>query len=125
MPSLTAGWEGDDFVLRDGPAERARLHEVGGALPTAPELAGVEGWWWCPSAAVTLRVIESDGGWMLQRGQSTPEPLQPAGDRDGRWVLAAPWGLVELDHDGLVGRVVLHRAEGLAVHRLAALDTTP
>jgi hypothetical protein len=122
LPSHSAGWEGDEFVLRDGPMERARLQEVGGARPTTTEMAGLTGWWWCPAADTTLRVTETDGGLALQRGQSAPEPLLPAGDRDGRWVLAAPWGLLEFDHDGRHGRVVLHRAEGLRIRRLVDVD---
>lgn len=122
LPSHSAGWEGDEFVLRDGSAERARLQEVGGVGPTAHEMNGLAGWWWCPAAATALRVTETDGGLFLQRGQSAPEPLLPAGDRDGRWVLAAPWGLLEFDHGGRHGRIILHRAEGLRIRRLVAVD---
>ena len=53
------------------------------------------------------------------RAADDPEPLVAVGERDGRSVLAAPWGLVELDLGGDTGRVVLHRAEGLRLHRLA------
>jgi hypothetical protein len=61
---------------------------------------------------------------MLQRGQTVPEPMVPVGDRAGRWVMAAPWGLLELDHDGHAGRVILHRAEGLELQRLIRPDPT-
>jgi CubicO group peptidase (beta-lactamase class C family) len=122
MPSNHAGWEGDEFVLRDGTSERARLHEIGGTPPTAAEMAGLAGWWWCPAAAASLRVTTADDGLMLQRGQTVPEPLEPVGDRAGRWVMAAPWGLLEFDHDGHTGRVILHRAEGLELQRLVRPD---
>ena len=122
LPSHSAGWEGDEFVVREGPEERARLREVGGAVPSAAVLAGLTGWWWCPAAGATLRVAENGEGLTLRRGQSAPEPLVPIGDREGRWVLATPWGLLELDHDGDQGRVVMPRAEGLRIRRLVARD---
>jgi D-alanyl-D-alanine carboxypeptidase len=122
LPSNHAGWEGDEFVLRDGTSERARLHEVGGTPPNATEMARLTGWWWCPAAAMALRVTMLDDGPALQRGQTMPEPMVPLGDRAGRWVVATPWGLLEFDHDGRAGRVILHRAEGLELQRLIPTD---
>ena len=120
----TAGWEGDDFVVREGPSELARLSVVGGPSPSPVEAAGLAGWWWCPSAQTALHLTEADGELRLQRGQTPPEPLTPVGERSGRWVVAAPWGLLEFEPDGHTGRVVLHRAEGLDLVRLAA-DASP
>lgn len=116
----TAGWEGDDFVVRDGPTELARLAVFDGRSLSAQEMAGLAGWWWCASAQTTLHVIESDGELHLQRGQTAPERLTPVGWRSGCCVLAAPWGLLELEADGPTGRVVLHRAEGLELVRVVA-----
>jgi hypothetical protein len=117
-PSVTAGWEDEAFVVRDGVAELTRLQPAGGE-PPPPELgAGVAGWWWCPSAQAVLHVSAHDGGLWLQRGQRPPEPLVAVGSSAGRVVLAAPWGLVELDLAGDEGRVVVHRAEGLRLQRI-------
>lgn len=124
VPTHTAGWEGDDFVVREGPSELARLSVIGGPLPSPVEAAGLAGWWWCPPALSALHLIETDGDLSLQRGQTPAEPLVRVGERSGRWVLAAPWGLLEFERDGRAGRVVLHRAEGLELVRLAA-DAAP
>ena len=122
-PAVTAAWEGEVFVVRDGAAEIARLQPVGGALPSDEQVAGVVGWWWCPSAQAVLRVSAGGAGELwLHRGQRPPEALVVVGSRAGRCVLAAPWGLLELDLEGSSGRVVLHRAEGLRLERLAAVS---
>lgn len=120
-PAMRVAWEGADLVVRDSGREVARLRSVGGRAAADDELVGLAGWWWCPSADAALHVERIAGGLVLRRGQSAPEPLVPVGERAGRWVLAAPWGLLELDRDGSAGVVVLHRAEGLPVHRLAAV----
>ncbi len=117
-PSVLAAWERGELVVRDGGAEIARLAAVGGTPATGTDLEGVAGWWWCPPARATLAIECADGSLHLRRGQRPAEPLLPVGDRDGRWVFAAPWGLVELDRDGDAGLVVLHRAECLPLQRL-------
>lgn len=119
-PSVTAAWEDEAFVVRDGLAELARLQPTGGEPPSPTRVAGVAGWWWCPSAQSVLRVVHQDGELWLHRGHRPAEPLVAVGAAEGRVVLAAPWGLVELDLDGDEGRVVLHRAEGLRVQRIDA-----
>ncbi len=118
MPTHTAGWEGDEFVVRDRSAEVARLSVVGGDPLPAASMSAFTGWWWCASARTALQVAQDGGELWLRRGQAPREPLRPVGARDGRWVFAAPWGLLELDRDGRRGRVVLHRAEGLELVRL-------
>jgi hypothetical protein len=90
--------------------------------PSAERLAAMAGWWSCPSAHTVLRVERRAGELWLHRGQQPPEPLVAVGERDGRSVLAAPWGLVELDADAGHGRIVLHRAEGLRLERIGAPD---
>lgn len=120
MPTHTAGWEGDEFVVRDRSTEVARLTAVDGDPPSDTLTPALAGWWWCAAAHTALEVTAADDEWWLRRGQGAREPLRPVGERNGRWVLAAPWGLVELDHDGRRGRVVVHRAEGLELVRLVA-----
>jgi hypothetical protein len=117
-PAMRVAWEGADLVVRDADREVARLRSVGGRLAGPDELSDLAGWWWCPSADAVLHVERTAGGLVLRRGQSAPEPLVPVGERHDRWVLAAPWGLLELDRDGMAGVVVLHRAEGLPLQRL-------
>jgi CubicO group peptidase (beta-lactamase class C family) len=124
LPSNTAGWEDGDFVLRDGSAERARLRPIGGTPPSTDELTEITGWWWCPSAATTLRVDSTDHGLTLRRGATAAEALIPIGSRDGRWVLAAPWGLLEIDRGGGRGQVVVHRAEGVPIQQLLPWQAT-
>ena len=121
-PSVTAAWEDDALVVRDAAAEIARLQPVGGVAPSSERLAVLAGWWSCPSAHTVLRVEQRAGELWLHRGQQPPEPLVAVGERDGRSVLAAPWGLVELDADAGHGRIVLHRAEGLRLERIGAPD---
>ena len=120
--SVAAAWEDDALVVRDGAAEIARLQPVGGAAPSADRLAVLAGWWSCPSAHTVLRIEQRGDELWLHRGQLAPEPLVAVGEREGRSVLAAPWGLVELDADGANGRIVLHRAEGLRLERIDAAD---
>jgi D-alanyl-D-alanine carboxypeptidase len=121
-PSVTAAWEDDTLVVRDAAAEIARLQPVGGVAPSAERLAAMAGWWSCPSAHTVLRVEQRAGELWLHRGQQPPEPLMAVGEREARSVLAAPWGLIELDADLMHGRVVLHRAEGLRLERIDAFD---
>jgi len=117
--TVSVGWEDDALVVRDGDTEIASLRSVGGEPPTGERLTGAVGWWWCPAAQAVVRVTHTnDSGLLLHRGQRPPEPLQAVGSRDGRCVLAAPWGLVELDVDGPSGQIVMHRAEGLRLERL-------
>jgi CubicO group peptidase (beta-lactamase class C family) len=120
--SVSAGWEDDALVVRDGTAEIARLQPVGGAPPTADRQATLAGWWSCPSAHAVLRIEQRSGDLWLHRGQQAPELLIAVGEREGRSVLAASWGLVELDADNAYGRIVLHRAEGLRLERIDGPD---
>lgn len=121
VPTHVAGWDGDEFVVRDGRGELARLREVGGRPPAGVDLAGLRGWWWSPSASAVLHVtLEGDQLW-LRRGQGPAERLLPVGERSDRWVLAAPWGLLELDRAGRCGAAVLGRAEGVPLERLEPL----
>jgi hypothetical protein len=122
--SVTAGWEDDALVVRDGAAEIARLQTMGGVPPDAQQLAGLAGWWSCPSAHTVLRIEWLGADLLLHRGQQPPEPLVAVGEREGRSVLAAPWGLVELDAATGDGRIVLHRAEGLRLERIGAADSS-
>jgi len=117
-PSTVVGWDGSDLVVRDDVDELARLQAIGGAAPSAAVVRSLAGWWWCEAASAALRVVQGAAGAELHRGQAAPELLVPVGDREGRWVLAAPWGLLEFDHDGRTGRVVLHRAEGIVLQRM-------
>jgi hypothetical protein len=120
--SVSVGWEDDALVVRDGAAEIARLQPVGGAATSTDRLAALVGWWSCPSAHTVLRIEQRGDDLWLHRGQQAPEPLVAVGEREGRSVLAAPWGLVELDADGAHGRIVLHRAEGLRLERIDGPD---
>lgn len=121
-PSHTAGWDGDEFVVRDGNGELARLRVVGGGMPTDDDMARLAGWWWCPSACAALRVTHLDGDLWIRRGQGPEETLSPVGERSGCWVLAAPWGLVEMERAGSGGSVTLGRAEGVRLVRLGRID---
>jgi len=121
-PSHTAGWDGEEFVVRDGRGELARLREVGGPLPTEADMKALSGWWWCPSASSTLHVSVEGGRPWLRRGQGPAEALSPVGERSGRWVLAAPWGLLEFDRSSDGARAVLGRAEGVPLVRLDRVD---
>lgn len=118
--AMTAGWVSGEFVVRDGAREVARLSPVGGGTLPVPALDELAGWWWCHAARTVLRIEHVGDALMLRRGQLPAEPLVVAGEREQRWVLAAPWGLIEFDRSLREGSVVLHRAEGLTIERLAA-----
>jgi CubicO group peptidase (beta-lactamase class C family) len=119
-PAMAVGWVGDDLAVRDGTREVARLSPTSGGAAPDPVLREIAGWWWCREARAVLHLEPGDGGLVLRRGQLAPEVVVPAGERAGRWVLAAPWGLLEFDGDLQSGAVVVHRAEGLPIERLAA-----
>ncbi len=120
--SIGVAWEGEALVVRDGVVEMARLLPMAGRPLGADHLDMLAGWWWCPSAHTALHITRDGDTTWLHRGQQPPEPLVAVGEREGRVVLAAPWGLLELDADGRHGRVVLHRAEGLVLERIDAVD---
>jgi hypothetical protein len=118
--SVSAGWEGEALVVRDGGREVARLSRVVGAPVSEDLLVACAGTWWCPSAAAVLAVTVTSDGATVQRGQAAPEELSAVAATGEHVVLAAPWGLIEFARDGRRASAVLARAEGVPLVRMVA-----
>lgn len=123
QPDTSLVWElsassEPELVVRRGNAVLARLTPVPGEPATTDDVTDIVGYWACPSASTVLHIARDATAFTLQRGQLAPEPLVPVGQRDGRWLLATPWGAVALDPGLRSGDVSLARAEALAIHRV-------